>query len=230
MKVRRDNSDPTRMTDAFCLAGLIAVIGYRLTAYIGSTSAQSLMDWLRDGLPADIEPRLRAAFEVAKPIADVESVLPAQGFLVQHREETGSYGTPARMLREADVETARSILMLVAAAEFLSNEAADLEDVAARLQEWISGAVLPERVAYRGELWQGLRLSLTLLHSNFPDEVQRIWDSGIDWPCWDQILVAAPEMACARPDIDLMTGCPFRYLRSQLSRTPKEIQARKTAQ
>jgi hypothetical protein len=34
-----------------------------------------------------------------------------------------------------------------------------------------------------------------LIHTNFTDEVQRMWDRGIDWPCWDQIIAAVPEMS-----------------------------------
>jgi hypothetical protein len=54
-----------------------------------------------------------------------------------------------------------------------------------------------------------------------PAETQCRWDSGIDWPCWDQIVSVAPEMERARLVGDLTTGDPFRYLRSDLVR-PKE--------
>jgi hypothetical protein len=65
---------------------------------------------------------MRATFDVVKPIAEAESELIAQGFLIKQSKATGSYRCPARMLREADVETARSVLMSVVTAEFLSNE------------------------------------------------------------------------------------------------------------
>jgi muconolactone delta-isomerase len=202
-------------TGAFNLPRLVSIIGFKLTAYIGgATTTQSVVDWLRSGLPADIEPRMRAAFDISNPIADAESGLIAQGFLIRIWEETGSYRTPAGMLREADVGVARQLLTRLAAAEYLSNEVANIEDVAVRLQEWINDAELPDRVGYTCQLSQGRRLSLTLVHSNFPADPSK-WDDGVDWPCWDQIIPAVPEMASARLDIDFTTGCPFRYLRSR---------------
>jgi len=221
MEINGDHADlanNTSKTGTFGLSDLILIIGYKLTAYIGgATTTQTVVDWLENGLPADLEPRMRAAFDVAAPIAEVESELIAQGFLIGQWEETGSYRAPARMLREADVETARSVLMRVAAAEFLSNEASNLNDIEVRLQDWIKHAELPEGVAYKCQIWQ-YRLSLTLIHTNFSDEVQRKLDRGIDWPCWNQIIAAVPEMARARCEIDLTTGHPFRYLRSHFIR------------
>jgi len=205
---------------------LVLVIGYKLTAYIGgATTTQTVVDWLQNGLPADLEPRMRAAFDVAAPIAEVESELKAQAFLRGQWSGTGSYRYPARMLREADVDTARSVLMREAAAEFLSNDAPNLDDIADRLQGWIKHAELPEQVGYKCQLGQS-RLSLILIHTNFPDEVQRKWDRGIDWPCWNQIITAVPEMARARCEIDLTTGFPFRYLRSQFMRPTSDKEAR----
>jgi hypothetical protein len=97
------------------------------------------------------------------------------------------------------------------AAEFLSNEAANLDEIEIRLQDWIKHAELPENVGYNCQLWQN-HLSLTLVHVGFPIEKHRQWDRGIDWPCWNQIIAAVPEMASARCDINLTTGFPFRYL------------------
>ncbi len=139
---------------SFNLADLVLIIGYKLTAYIGgATSTQSVVDWLRNGLPPELESRMRAVFDVAKPIAEVESELVAQGFLIGKWEELGSYGTPAQMLREADVQTARTVLTRMAIAEFLSNEVPNLEEVTGRLQEWISRAELPEGVGYTCHVW-----------------------------------------------------------------------------
>lgn len=56
--------------------------------------------------------------------------------------------------------------------------------------------------------------AVTLVHSNFPAEPSK-WDDGVEWPFWDQIIAAVPEMASVRLDIDFTTGCPFRYLRSR---------------
>jgi hypothetical protein len=201
---------------------LVQIIGYRLTAYIGgATSIQSVVDWLRNGLPADLEPHMRATFDIVKPIAEVESELIAQGFLIGQWKEAGSYRFTAHMLRDADVETARSVLMRVAATEFLSNEAPNLDNAASRLQAWIKHAELPENVGYTCHLWKD-QLSLPLVHTGFSEEVQRKWDRGVDWPCWDQILAAAPEMSCARSEINLTTGFPFKYLRPQLPQPTKE--------
>jgi hypothetical protein len=208
---------------SFNLADLVLIIGYKLTAYIGgATSTQSVVDWLRNGLPPELESRMRAVFNVVKPIAEVESELVAQGFLIGKWEELGSYGTPAQMLREADVQTARSVLIRMAEAEFLSNEVCNLEEVTGRLRQWINRAKLPEGVSYTCQVWHD-RLSLTLVHAGFIEEVQRKWDTGIDWPCWNQVIAAVPEMKSARLNIDLTTGCPFRYLRSRrLLKTAEE--------
>jgi hypothetical protein len=91
----------------------------------------------------------------------------------------------------------------------------NIDDVAIRLQAWIKHAELPENVGYSCIHWKD-RLSLTLVYTGLPEEVQRKWDGGIDWPCWEQILAAVPEMSCARCEIDLTAGFPFKYLRSQV--------------
>lgn len=210
---------------SFNLADLVLIIGYKLTAYIGgATSTKSVVDWLQDGLPAELESRMRTAFDVVKPIAEVESELVAQGFLIGKCEELGSYGTPAQMLREADVQTARAVLTRMAEAEFCTNEVSNLEEVTARLQEWIGHAELPEGLSYMCRVWRD-RLSLTLVHGGFTAEEQSNWDAGIDWPCWKQIIAAVPEMETARLNIDLTTGCPFQYLRSQRSLNMTEERA-----
>jgi hypothetical protein len=201
---------------------LVWIIDYNLTAYIGGvTSIQRVVHWLENGLPADLEPRMRATFDVVKPIAEVESEFVARAFLMVQRKELGFYPFPAQMLRDADVETARSVLMRVAAAEFLSNVVPNIDDVASRLQAWIKHAKLPENVSYGCQFLKG-ELSLVLFYTGFSEEVQRKWDSGVDWPCWDQILAAVPEMSCARSEIDFAAGSPFKYLRSQVSQPTNE--------
>ena len=209
-------------TGTFDLADLVPIIGYPLTAYIGgATKIQSAVLWLREGLPLDLEPRMRAALDIVKPIAEAESEFIAQGFLIGPREECGSYRTPAQMLLEADVETARSILTRTAAAEFLSNEVPNLEDVASRLLEQIGRVPLPKGMGYKCYLWEG-RLSLTLIHTGFPNEIQRSWHAGVDWPCWEQVIATVPEMVRARTEIDLTTGFPFKYLRAGCLRATKD--------
>jgi hypothetical protein len=123
MKVSKERSDysPHEWTaGAFNLPRLVSIIGIKLTAYIGgATTTQSVVDWLRNGLPADIEPRMRAALDIANPIAEAESRFLAQGFLIRIWEGTGPYRTPAGMLREADAGVARQLLTRLAAAEYL---------------------------------------------------------------------------------------------------------------
>jgi hypothetical protein len=224
MMASREHSEfPSHASKAgtFIFVDLVAIIGYKLTAYIGGASTfQSAVDWLRNGLPRELEPRMRSTFDVVEPIAAAESEVIAQGFLLRPLEETSSYGSPARMLREADVEIALAVLMQ-AAARFLSNEAPDLDNVACRLQELIGRVELPKGAAYTWHLWQG-RLSLTLIHGGFREETLRKWDTGTAWPCWDKIIAKVPEMARARTEIDLTTGFPFRYLRARRLRATKD--------
>jgi len=224
MKASKDHFDlPNRTTSprTFDFADLVSIIGNQLAAYVGgATKSQTAVLWLRDGLPPGLEPRMRAALDIVKPIADAESEVIAQGFLIGPLEETGSYRSPARMLREADVETARAVLMQ-AAAKFLSNEAPNLEDVTSRLQERMGRLELPKGAGYKCHLWQG-QLSLTLIHTGFAEETQSKWDAGIEWPCWDQITTTVPEMMRARTEIDLTTGFPFKYLRAGRLRATKD--------
>lgn len=78
---------------------MASIIGFKLTAYIGgATSTPSVVDWLRNGLPAQLEPRMRTAFDIANPIAEAESQLITQAFLISPWKEMGSYRTPAQML------------------------------------------------------------------------------------------------------------------------------------
>jgi hypothetical protein len=224
MMTNSEHSDfPSHASQAgtFNFESLVAIIGYKLTAYIGgATSIQSAVDWLRNGLPRELEPRMQATFDVVEPIAAAESEVIAQGFLIRTLEEVGSYRTPARMLLDADVGTARAVLMQ-ATGEFLSNDVPNLEDVAGRLQERIGRLELPKGAGYKCHLWQG-QLSLTLIHTGFAKETQRKWAAGINWPCWDQITASVPEMMRARSEIDLTTGFPFRHLHACRSRAKED--------
>ena len=77
---------------------------------------------------------------------------------------------------------------------------------------------MPPHTLYQVELSNdGERLWLKLLHIGFSLEQQRRFDRGEDWPLWDELIAAIPEMVVARvmPNID--TGSPYRYLR----RAPK---------
>ena len=194
---------------------LVWTIGYQLTAYIGRTNIRTVKDWLKNGLPKHLETRMQAALDVAKPIAEVESELVAQGFLVQRMKDLAPYKFPVTMLRDAaDVPAARAILMERAKAEFLDNVASDLEDVERRLKEWISRAKMTPNTVYKVRLSNAKdSLWLQLLHVGFPLEQQRKWDRGEDWPLWAELIAAVPEIAKAQTSPNLQTGCPFRYLR-----------------
>lgn len=125
---RASSSSPSRASNAetFTFSNLVSVIGYKLTAYIGrSTKIHTVGDWLQNSLTPDVEQRMRTTVEVVAPIAAVESEPIAQSFLIGQWKETGVFRSPAQMLREADVETARSVLIRLAASEFLSNEVAN---------------------------------------------------------------------------------------------------------
>lgn len=137
---------------------------------------------------------MRAAWEVARPIAEVESDLVAQGFLSAEQDDLGPYGFPATMLRDADPEIARFTLVQRVRKEFLDNVAGDLEALKQRLEKWIAEAKLPSRTGYSVQLWQD-RLSLSLISGGFPVEQKRRWDKGEDWPCWVELIAEVPEMA-----------------------------------
>jgi hypothetical protein len=106
------------------------------------------MEWLRSGLPEELKERMRAAYDVALPIAEVESQLVAQGFLTEKQHGLELYRFPATMLRDADAQTAHAVLMERAEREFLDNEAIDLEDVKQRLEELVAEAKMPPRALY----------------------------------------------------------------------------------
>lgn len=189
------------------------MIGYQLTAFIGSTTVQGVVEWLRTGLPDELEERMKAGFDVTQPIAEAESEIQAQGFLSEELAGLAPYRFPAIMLRQTDdVETARTLLLERARKEFLECEARDLEGVERKLQTWIAQAKLPAGLKYKVHLWDE-RLSLELLHAGFSVEQQRRWDKGEDWPLWNALIAEAPEMATSRTTPNIQTGHPFRYLR-----------------
>ncbi len=203
----------TRNKEHFALPDVVWVIGYQLTAYIGRTTVHTVAEWLQSGLPEELEGRMRAALDVALPIAEIESELIAQGFLIEKLDGIEPYRFPATILRDADdVHGTRAVLMDRAKREFLDNEDSDLECVDHRLRNWIAQAQMPPNTKYKVSL-SGDRLSLKLLHAGFSEEQQRRWDKGLDWPLWTELIAEAPEMASARTRPDIQNGCPFRYLR-----------------
>jgi hypothetical protein len=165
------------------LNDLVRIIGYQLTAFIGSTDKPTVVRWLHDGVPEAMHSRMQVALDIAAPIEQVESELVAQGFLIEEICGLGPYRCAAEMLREGDVRIARAVLTERVRKAFLENVAADLEGVELRLRQWISQANLPPRIGYYVHMSpDGNRLWLQLIHIGFPLDRQRQWDRGEDWP------------------------------------------------
>jgi hypothetical protein len=199
--------------EQFSLPDLVWVIGYQLTAYIGSTKVGTVTEWLRSGTPAALEERMKATLDVAVPVAEVTSELMTQGFLIEAQNDLEPYRFPAAMLRECvDVQTVRTVLMNRARTKFLNCEATDLEGIECRLKDWVVRVAMPPQTKYKVHLWDN-RLSLELLHAGFSIEQQLRWDKGEDWPLWKELITEIPEIAAARACPDIRLGCPFRYLR-----------------
>jgi hypothetical protein len=206
-------------SNRFDLKELVWTIGYRLTAYVGNTNVQTVKEWLKSGLPENLEERMKAVFDVAKPIEQAESEYAAQAFLWGNLDAIPIPESPATLLREAvNIQAARTELMELAKKEFLENAASNLEDLERRLKEWSSRAKMPPHTLYKvGLSTDRKRLWLTLLHAGISLEQQRKWDRGEDWPLWTELIAAVPEMAKARTSPDLQTSCPFRYLRHSIN-------------
>ncbi len=73
------------------LKDLVQIIGYQLTAFIGSADPRTVGRWLNDGVPDAVHSRLQAALDIAAPIEQVESELVAQGFLTEEMSGLGPY-------------------------------------------------------------------------------------------------------------------------------------------
>ncbi len=198
----------TKKQEKFALSDLVWVIGYQLTAYIGRTAVDTVAEWLQNGLPEELESRMKAALDVALPIAEVESELTAQDFLIRRRVGLEPYKFPATMLRDADVQTARVVLMEEVKREFLANKSEDLESVGCRLNNWISQAKMPPHTKYK-VLLNNDWLSLKLLHVGISEGQQIKWDKGEDWPLWTELIAAVPEMATSRVSLRSARWCLF---------------------
>ncbi len=210
----------TGKQNAFELADLIWLIGFRLTAYIGrATKKETVLDWLRNGLPLELEPRMRTAYDVVLPIAETENEYAVQSFLWGNLSAEPTPESPATMLRDGDVETMRVVLMARARKEYPDNSVDNLEDVERRLRAWIeqNKAKLPQQALYKVKLHQD-SLVVALLdfgtdeQSSQMEEQQRKWAYGHEWPLWQELIANVPEMENARFNIDLRLGEPFRYL------------------
>ena len=92
------------------LNGLVLIIGYQLTAFIGSTDIRTVDVGLATACRMQLHSRMQAALDIAAPIERVESELVAQGFLTEEMSGLGPYSSAADMLREGDVRIARAVL------------------------------------------------------------------------------------------------------------------------
>lgn len=88
---------------------LVQILGKKITAYIGSAKDTRTVDrWMANGESftpyKDAEPRLRAAFHVAKMLNDYESHRVVQSWFTGLNPELDDR-SPSRVLREVDLET-----------------------------------------------------------------------------------------------------------------------------
>jgi hypothetical protein len=85
---------------------LAAILGKKLTAYIGGVKDTRVVErWMHDGVEPyrDAEARLRLAFQIAKTLSDHDSSRVVQAWFMGLNPELQDR-TPARLLREEDVE------------------------------------------------------------------------------------------------------------------------------
>jgi hypothetical protein len=61
----------TKEQERLVLSELVWVIGYRLTAYIGRTTVETVAEWLQSDLPEELHERMQATLDVALPIAEM---------------------------------------------------------------------------------------------------------------------------------------------------------------
>ncbi len=117
------------------------------------------------------------------------------------------------MLRDAvNIQAARAVLTEMVRKEFLLNVADNLEEVEAMLKEWIKQTKTPSGTLYKVGINQD-RLWLQLLHAGFSLGQQSKWDCDEEWPLWEELISAVPEIAISRVAPNIETGRPFRYLR-----------------
>jgi len=83
---------------------LVAIIGRKLSAYIGNVKDVRAVDRWMNGNEAygDVEPRLRFAFQVARTLSEHDSPRVVQAWLTGVNPELGDR-VPIRLLREGDL-------------------------------------------------------------------------------------------------------------------------------
>ena len=87
------------------VAGLVAITGKKITAYIGKAKDVRTVDrWLEGTEPyKGVESKLRTAYHVVKLLSDHESPRVVQSWLIGLNPLLEDW-SPARLLREKDVE------------------------------------------------------------------------------------------------------------------------------
>ncbi|HET9184384.1 MAG TPA: DUF2384 domain-containing protein [Candidatus Angelobacter sp.] len=90
------------------VAGLVQILGKKITAYIGSAKDTRTVDrWMSNGESftpyKGVEERLRAAFHVAKMLSGQESDRVIQSWFTGLNPELDDR-SPSRVLREADIQ------------------------------------------------------------------------------------------------------------------------------
>jgi hypothetical protein len=99
------HADATRSSFQEIVAGLTAIIGRKLTAYIGSVDDVRAVDlWIKGGgTYREAEPRLRFAYQVVLDLSEHEQPAVVQSWLTGINPELKNR-TPIRLLREGDLE------------------------------------------------------------------------------------------------------------------------------
>ncbi len=87
------------------VAGLVSIIGRKLTAYVASVKDVRAIDrWLQNTSPQkDVEQRIRLAYHVASMIAEFDSAAVVQAWLIGLNPELDDR-VPVQLLREGDLQ------------------------------------------------------------------------------------------------------------------------------
>jgi hypothetical protein len=126
----------------FELKKLVWTIGYRMTAYLGGTTIPAVAEWLKNGLPNDLDNTRKPLTMLPSPSSDWHLSLSPKAFstvtLMRFRILMFPSRRPITMFRDAaNLLAVRAKLMVRAKKEFLENVASGLEGVERRLKEWI---------------------------------------------------------------------------------------------
>jgi Protein of unknown function (DUF2384) len=96
---------------------LVAILGRKLTAYIGKVKDVRAVDrWAAGGeIYGDAEPRLRFAFQVARTLSEQDTPAVVQAWMTGVNPELGDR-VPLRLMREGDLNTVGSEVLRAARA------------------------------------------------------------------------------------------------------------------